>query len=146
MTEVRGCQIPEELYYWIEKHVWVRDDGDDVLTHRDHRSGPAPRRARRGRHDQEGRQDPRARPERGHRRERQVGRAGPDPGNGEIVAVNEALAGEPDAGQHATRTAPAGSSGSRRPSGRSSAPRCTPVPHAVEEYRAFLEREGISCG
>ena len=32
MTEVRGCQIPEELYYWIEKHVWVRDDGDDLLT------------------------------------------------------------------------------------------------------------------
>ena len=32
MTNVRGCNIPEELYYWIEKHVWVRDEGDGVLT------------------------------------------------------------------------------------------------------------------
>ena len=32
MTEVRGCLIPVELYYWIEKHVWVRDEGDDLLT------------------------------------------------------------------------------------------------------------------
>ena len=32
MTDVRGCNIPEELYYWVEKHVWVRDDGDDVVT------------------------------------------------------------------------------------------------------------------
>lgn len=32
MTDVRGCNIPDELYYWVEKHVWVRDDGDDVLT------------------------------------------------------------------------------------------------------------------
>ena len=32
MTAVRGCNIPEELLYWVEKHVWVRDEGDDVLT------------------------------------------------------------------------------------------------------------------
>ena len=29
MPEVNGCNIPEELYYWPEKHVWVtrEDDG-----------------------------------------------------------------------------------------------------------------------
>lgn len=28
MTEVRKCRIPEELFYWVEKHVWLRlDDG-----------------------------------------------------------------------------------------------------------------------
>ena len=32
MTDVRGCSIPEELYYWIEKHVWARDEGGGVLT------------------------------------------------------------------------------------------------------------------
>jgi glycine cleavage system H protein len=24
MTEVRGCELPEDLYYLIEKHVWAR--------------------------------------------------------------------------------------------------------------------------
>jgi len=32
MTDTRGCNLPDDLYYWIEKHVWVRDDGDDLLT------------------------------------------------------------------------------------------------------------------
>lgn len=29
MTEVRGCNLPEDLYYLIEKHVWAKlmDDG-----------------------------------------------------------------------------------------------------------------------
>lgn len=32
MTQTRGCNIPEELYYWIEKHVWARDEGGGLLT------------------------------------------------------------------------------------------------------------------
>ena len=32
MTDVRGCNIPEELYYWVEKHVWARDEGGGILT------------------------------------------------------------------------------------------------------------------
>jgi glycine cleavage system H protein len=32
MTQVRGCEVPEELYYWVEKHVWARDEGDGLLT------------------------------------------------------------------------------------------------------------------
>jgi glycine cleavage system H protein len=32
MTRVRGCEVPEELHYWVEKHVWARDDGDGLLT------------------------------------------------------------------------------------------------------------------
>lgn len=33
MTEVRGCNIPDDLYYWPEKHVWVspQDDGSVVI-------------------------------------------------------------------------------------------------------------------
>ncbi len=29
MAEVRGCNIPEDLYYWPEKHIWAspQDDG-----------------------------------------------------------------------------------------------------------------------
>lgn len=32
MTDVRGCNIPDDLYYWIEKHAWARDDGSGELT------------------------------------------------------------------------------------------------------------------
>ncbi len=32
MTDVRGCNIPDELYYWVEKHAWARDDGSGELT------------------------------------------------------------------------------------------------------------------
>ncbi len=28
MAEVQKCRIPEDLYYWVEKHVWLRlEDG-----------------------------------------------------------------------------------------------------------------------
>lgn len=30
MPTVRGCNIPEDLYYLVEKHVWARIDGDIV--------------------------------------------------------------------------------------------------------------------
>ncbi len=32
MTDVRGCNIPEDLYYWVEKHAWARDDGSGEIT------------------------------------------------------------------------------------------------------------------
>ena len=33
MSEVRGCNIPDDLYYWPEKHVWVapQDDGSVIV-------------------------------------------------------------------------------------------------------------------
>ncbi len=33
MSEVRGCDLPEDLYYWPEKHIWVslNDDGSVVV-------------------------------------------------------------------------------------------------------------------
>lgn len=32
MTVVRGCNLPEELLYLVEKHVWARRDGDLVTV------------------------------------------------------------------------------------------------------------------
>src|ERR1700752_3500512 len=32
MSAVLGCNIPEDLYYFIEKHVWARRDGDVVVV------------------------------------------------------------------------------------------------------------------
>jgi glycine cleavage system H protein len=32
MSHVQGCNVPEELYYWIEKHVWARPEADGTVT------------------------------------------------------------------------------------------------------------------
>ncbi len=32
MPEIRGCDIPDDLYYWPEKHVWVRPNDDGTIT------------------------------------------------------------------------------------------------------------------
>jgi glycine cleavage system H protein len=31
MTDTRGCNIPDDLYYWIDKHVWARE-ADGIVT------------------------------------------------------------------------------------------------------------------
>jgi glycine cleavage system H protein len=31
MTEVRGCNLPEDLYYLIDKHVWAKPMEDGTL-------------------------------------------------------------------------------------------------------------------
>ena len=31
MTEVRGCNIPEDRYYWVEKHAWVQLEADGTV-------------------------------------------------------------------------------------------------------------------
>lgn len=32
MPEIRGCNIPDDLYYWPEKHVWARLNDDGSVT------------------------------------------------------------------------------------------------------------------
>lgn len=32
MAEVAGCRVPEDLYYWVEKHVWARVEQDGTVT------------------------------------------------------------------------------------------------------------------
>jgi glycine cleavage system H protein len=31
MAEVKGCQLPEDVYYWPEKHVWARLEPDGTV-------------------------------------------------------------------------------------------------------------------
>lgn len=144
MSTVRGCVIPEELYYWIEKHVWVRDDGDETLTIGV--TDPAQRLAARivavttkrvGRTIERGQSV--ATIESG----KWVGPV-PSPVNGEIVAVNEKLSSQPTIVNS-------------DPYGEGWMVRIKPSvwsvqraelhfgPHAVESYRTLLEAEGISC-
>jgi len=145
MTEVRGCLIPEELYYWIEKHVWVRDEGDDLLTIGI--TDPAQHLAARvvavttkkvGKVLERGQSA--ATVESG----KWVGPV-PTPATGEIVDVNRALAVEPTL----VNSDPYGAGWVVKLKAALWSVQRAELhtgPHAVEEYRAFLEREGISCG
>ena len=32
MATVRGCNIPEDRFYWVEKHAWARPEADGTVT------------------------------------------------------------------------------------------------------------------
>jgi len=32
MATVRGCNIPEDRYYWVEKHAWALLEADNMVT------------------------------------------------------------------------------------------------------------------
>lgn len=32
MATANNCNVPEELYYWIEQHVWIRPEDDGSVT------------------------------------------------------------------------------------------------------------------
>jgi len=32
MAQVRGCNIPEDRFYWVEKHAWARLESDGTVT------------------------------------------------------------------------------------------------------------------
>ena len=31
MTTAKGCDLPDDLYYFVEKHIWLRPEGDEVV-------------------------------------------------------------------------------------------------------------------
>jgi glycine cleavage system H protein len=144
MSKVQGCELPDALYYWIEKHVWVRDDGDEVLTIGV--TDPAQHLAARivavttkrvGRTIERGQSV--ATIESG----KWVGPV-PSPVNGEIVAVNELLASQPTI----VNTDPYGEGWMVRVRASLWSVQRAELHtggHAIESYRAFLEQEGISC-
>lgn len=32
MTVVSNCNIPEDLHYWVEKHIWARREPDGIVV------------------------------------------------------------------------------------------------------------------
>lgn len=145
MPEIRGCDLPDDLYYWPEKHIWARpnDDGSvtvgvtDVAQHLASNVINAHPKAA-GRPAKKG---------------RSLGTVesskwvGPvtSPLTGDVVEANPALATDPAAIN-------------RDPYGEGWFVRVQPADWAadaadlvtgadgVEAYRVFLEAEGIECG
>jgi len=144
VAEVRGCNIPEDLYYWPEKHVWAspQDDGSVKVGVTDVAQNMAktiisalPKAA--GRSTKKG---------------RSLGTiesgkwVGPvtSPLTGEIVEANPVLSGDP-------------SIINRDPYGEGWFVRINPADwdgesadlvtgdEGVASYQAFLESEGITC-
>jgi glycine cleavage system H protein len=143
MTTVAGCNIPEELYYLVEKHVWARHDEGlvivgltDVAQHL--AKGIISVTTKRvGRALEKGKSIGTV------ESSKWVGPV-PAPVGGEIAAVNEALSSDPGLLN-------------RDPYGEGWIAKLQPAdwdvdseqlvtgPDGVAAYQAFLEQEGISC-
>ena len=144
MSEVRGCQIPEDLHYWVEKHVWARDEGDGMLTIgvtdvAQHLASKvvAITVKKVGRVLERGQSL--ATLESG----KWVGPV-PAPVDGEVIEVNPALATDPTL----ANSDPYGAGWVAKLRARDWAAQRSELatgPAGVEAYRAFLEAEGISC-
>ncbi|HET8979297.1 MAG TPA: glycine cleavage system protein GcvH [Solirubrobacteraceae bacterium] len=143
MTTVVGCNIPEELYYLVEKHVWARRDGDvivvgltDVAQHL--AKGIISVTTKRvGKSLAKGKSIGTV------ESSKWVGPV-PAPVGGEIVEVNPALTGDPGL----LNRDPYGEGwiATLRPEDweRDAVDLVTGA-EGVSAYQAFLEREGISC-
>jgi glycine cleavage system H protein len=143
MTAVVGCNIPDDLYYLVEKHVWGRREGDlvvvgltDVAQHL--AKGIISVTTKRA-----GKSLAKGKSVGTVESSKWVGPV-PVPVAGEIVVVNEALAGDPGLLN-------------RDPYGEGWVAKLRPEdwdrdavdlvtgPEGIAAYQAFLEQEGISC-
>ncbi len=144
MAVVNHCNLPEDLYYLVEKHVWVRREGEDtaVIGLTDVAQHMAKRIISVGLKEP-GKTVKRARSLATVESGKWVGPV-PSPFDGEIVAVNDALVGAPGT----INDDPYGDgwiAKVRFADWEAGASDLVTGPEGVEAYRAFLEAEGISC-
>jgi glycine cleavage system H protein len=143
MTVVVGCNIPEDLYYLVEKHVWARRDGDlvvvgltDVAQHLA-KGIISVTTKRAGKSLAKGKSIGTV------ESSKWVGPV-PAPVGGEIVEVNEALSADPGL----LNRDPYGEGwiGKLRPDDwDADSQDLVTGSDGVAAYQAFLEQEGISC-
>ena len=144
MTTVNNCNLPEDLYYVVAKHVWARRDGELVTVGM---TDVAQSLAKKiiavtpkapGKAVQKGRNI--ATVESG----KWVGPV-PAPVSGEIVAVNDALTATPGLINYDPYGA--GWVARLRPSDwDADAVDLATGPEGIEAYREFLDAQGITCG
>jgi glycine cleavage system H protein len=144
MTVVNKCNLPDDLYYVVAKHVWARREGDlvtvgmtDVAQNMAKTIVAVTPKAV-GKSVEKGRNI--ATVESG----KWVGPVSA-PVSGEIVAVNDALVASPSL----VNSDPYGAGWVARMRPLDWASDVTDLvtgPEGVEVYRQFLDAEGISCG
>ncbi len=145
MPQVNNCNLPEDLYYLVDKHVWVRPSADGSVTVgmndvAGHLAGTVvavtPKKA--------GRVIPKGQSVATIESSKWVGPV-PAPVSGEIVEVNETVRKNP----RVINEDPYGAGWivKLRPSAWEAESGALVTGSAgLETYRAFLEREGIRCG
>ncbi|MGP8163359.1 MAG: glycine cleavage system protein GcvH [Acidimicrobiales bacterium] len=143
MTLVNNCNLPEDLYYVVEKHVWARPEGEfvtvgmtdvaqnmakTIVAVTPKAAGAAVKKGRNIATVESG---------------KWVG-AVSAPVSGEIVAVNDALATSP--GLINSDPYGAGWVVRLRPSEwETDAADLVTGPEGIEAYRRYLDAEGIAC-
>jgi glycine cleavage system H protein len=144
MAEVRGCNLPEDLHYLVEKHVWARREGDLVVVGLTDVAQNMARTIISVSLKEPGKTVKKGRSLATVESGKWVGPV-PSPVGGEVVEVNPALPSAP-------------STINEDPYGRGwvAKVRCADWAgdsgdlvtglEGVEAYRRFLEAEGISCG
>jgi len=141
---VNNCNLPDDLYYVVEKHVWARYDGDlvtvgmtdvaqnlakTIIAVTPKAAGKAVKKGRNVATVESG---------------KWVGPV-PAPVSGEIVEVNDALAASP--GLINSDPYGAGWVARLRPSDwDADTADLASGPAGIEAYRQFLDAEGIACG
>jgi len=141
---VNNCNLPDDLYYVVEKHVWARYDGDlvtvgmtdvaqnlakTIIAVTPKAAGKAVKKGRNVATVESG---------------KWVGPV-PAPVSGEIVEVNDALAASP--GLINSDPYGAGWVARLRPSDwDADTADLASGPDGIEAYRQFLDAEGIACG
>jgi glycine cleavage system H protein len=143
MTTVVGCNIPEDLYYLIEKHTWARREDDLVVIGLTDVAQHLAKGIISVTTKKPGKAIAKGKSLGTVESSKWVGPV-PTPVGGEIVSVNEALAGDPGL----LNRDPYGEGwiGKVRADDweRDAADLVTGA-DGVDKYRAFLEQEGISC-
>lgn len=143
MTAVLGCNIPEDLYYLIEKHVWARKDDDLVVVGLTDVAQNLAKGIISVTTKRVGRSLAKGKSVATVESSKWVGPV-PVPVGGELVEVNEALTGDPAL----LNRDPYGDGwiAKLRPDDwEGESPDLVTGADGVAAYQSFLEQEGISC-
>lgn len=144
MTPVNGCDLPEDLHYVIDKHVWARRDGDLVTVGMTDVAQNLAKAIIAVTVKQPGRTVARGKNIGTVESGKWVGPV-PAPVTGEIVEVNSALTATP--GLINSDPYGAGWVARLRPTDwDAEAADLATGPEGIEAYRRFLDAAGISCG
>lgn len=145
MAQANGCNLPDDLYYWPEKHVWARPEPSGEvtvgITHvAQHLAGKVIVVTPKG----SGKSIAQGKSAGTLESGKWVGTV-PAPVSGEIVAVNDQVVATPDLVNQdpygegwIVRIAP---SKWAEESGKLAV-----GPEGIAAYQAFLDEKGISCG